>query len=698
MIFNMNKNTTLRNSKNLKKNIFLFGFWISIIGGYILSLAFYYSNSYLKIISFAFNADLLFPANLIQDILRGNNISQWHITHSPFLIPDMALSAFAHLISPRLQVASFACGVTQYTLWVVLIASVYRYTLPYFKLHIRLALATLISLFFVIFIEKLDFLNQIIFINAFHFGITLLIPLILICVYKILIDQSVHKSVFIFFLSIISFLASLSDALYITQISIPLIATLLVSVALSRFSLKKAAEVILATLISSGAGVFVYLIRIWSDPSLKEYFTRDQSLKESFVNFYNIVSSLPVVHLVLILIFAGFCIYICISSIINNKRRGDIASEIVIKELNAWFFVACFASSILTAIFSGLITNNALSLRYLLPVLIFPSFWGFPMLFAISKTFSKKVFVPFLWAGIILLSIFTANGIQTENLSAILNYYPEFIECIDKNLGATNFKHGIANYWDARPISLLSKTGLNIAQVNRDLSRFIWLNNTNIYNAKPEFAVIDTTLPLNHPWRLDENLIIKRFGEPDMAFQCQKDKVLVYSREENNFRNLFEANSGARISLNKGLRAGSIDSIKYDTKSMQSTVTGWMAYSDPLTYTLEIQLDGRPIPAQIVYSLSRPDVVKSLGLINDISPGWKATIAVDQLSVGQHKITAYAINMNGERWQLSNQPGTETITIIPGPFRPTPATIASYFAAILFGMFMMGILRYIRRK
>lgn len=183
-----------------------------------------------------------------------------------------------------------------------------------------------------------------------------------------------------------------------------------------------------------------------------------------------------------------------------------------------------------------------------------------------------------------------------------------------------------------------------------------------------------------------------------MAFQCQKDKVLVYSREENNFRNLFEANSGARISLNKGLRAGSIDSIKYDTKSMQSTVTGWMAYSDPLTYTLEIQLDGRPIPAQIVYSLSRPDVVKSLGLINDISPGWKATIAVDQLSVGQHKITAYAINMNGERWQLSNQPGTETITIIPGPFRPTPATIASYFAAILFGMFMMGILRYIRRK
>lgn len=198
-IFNMNKKTILETLRNPQKALLRFSFWVSIIGGYILSLAFYYSTKYLKIISVAFNSDTLFPANLIQDILRNNTISQWNITHSSFLIPDLALNAFAHLVSPRLQVASFAYGVAQYTLWVILIALVYRYTLPYFKLHIRLALVTLISLLFVIFIEKLDFLNQVIFINLFHFGITLLIPLVLICVYKILIDQSAHKLAFIFF-------------------------------------------------------------------------------------------------------------------------------------------------------------------------------------------------------------------------------------------------------------------------------------------------------------------------------------------------------------------------------------------------------------------------------------------------------------------------------------------------------------------
>jgi hypothetical protein len=57
---------------------------------------------------------------------------------------------------------------------------------------------------------------------------------------------------------------------------------------------------------------------------------------------------------------------------------------------------------------------------------------------------------------------------------------------------------------------------------------------------QPEFAVIDLSLPKDHPFRLDEDLITSRFGPPDAIFQCDRNKVLVYRWPGSAFGALFE--------------------------------------------------------------------------------------------------------------------------------------------------------------
>lgn len=150
-------------------------------------------------------------------------------------------------------------------------------------------------------------------------------------------------------------------------------------------------------------------------------------------------------------------------------------------------------------------------------------------------------------------------------------------------------------------------------------------------------------------------------------------------------------------SQNQSLQIGSLDSIDQSSNSPGLTLHGW-ALSASQIKNIEVQFNNQPIKSQIALNLPRPDVASALSNPNAANSGWEASISLDLLPLGQHKLTVYAVNAIGERWQLPNQTGTETITIVPGPFRPTPASIASYFVAILFGMFMMSIVKYIRRK
>lgn len=75
--------------------------------------------------------------------------------------------------------------------------------------------------------------------------------------------------------------------------------------------------------------------------------------------------------------------------------------------------------------------------------------------------------------------------------------------------------------------------------------------------------------------------------------------------------------------------------------------------------------------------------------------GWELSIPSNQLPKGSFTLSAVAATLSGEQFSLKVYDSIGKITIVPGPFRPTPASIASYFVAILFGMFIKDILKKI---
>ena len=119
------------------------------------------------------------------------------------------------------------------------------------------------------------------------------------------------------------------------------------------------------------------------------------------------------------------------------------------------------------------------------------------------------------------------------------DYYPSYVECIDEHAEELGIKYGVAQYWQARPITELSRVGLRVVQVLRDLSVYHWCNNKYWYDIEPEFVIIDLKHPEPSALRLDEKLIIERYGIPDNTFICEQSKILVYTRKDSGLRNLF---------------------------------------------------------------------------------------------------------------------------------------------------------------
>ncbi len=122
------------------------------------------------------------------------------------------------------------------------------------------------------------------------------------------------------------------------------------------------------------------------------------------------------------------------------------------------------------------------------------------------------------------------------------NYYPEFIQCMDENTARLGVKRGIAHYWQARLITLLTKNNLEVVQTTQDLRPFRILNNSDGYQEEIDFVIIDhspDTWNRSYNW-IDSDLVIQRFGEPASTFTCFESDIWVYNRSsDTHFRHQF---------------------------------------------------------------------------------------------------------------------------------------------------------------
>jgi|GEM_PF-3208113 len=534
------------------------------------SLAVYYSTSFYLIGDFVYNSDSLYLPAFFSDVIHGNNLSQWNLPPSSYIFPDMLLYFGMRTITPSIQIATVIFGITQYLIFALGLMLLAKQALPRAYSSIGPGLIALMSIGFMLSLANLEFYSQMIFVSAHHFGIVLIMPFVLAITHKLLAESQVSIPL-ICVLCGLSFLTTLSDWLYLVQLAIPLVASLIILRGLKKIDSRRTFLVASALIAPSLIGLGVSLIYVWNRPQLVAYTLRPQPIDSSFRQLATSLTSIPPFHAILAIIFLGICALIFAIDLLHNLGSYSVVTTIVVSFttkarlksqlrltfarglmtiarifrkastvnidgalLPLYFFLAS-AVNFLAVISSGIFADRD-GFRYFLPVLIFSGFWGLPFIVPIPKTI-KPIF--FEWAVVGALGLFVFLGWENIDWQGFtFDYYPPFIQCLDEKTSALGIQYGIANYWQARPISTLSQTNLKVVQVNRDLSPYQWINNSAEYAIEPEFAVIDTSFPENYPFRLDENLITSRFGKPDATFECERNKILVY-RSNDKFKLLF---------------------------------------------------------------------------------------------------------------------------------------------------------------
>ena len=510
-----------------------------VLTGLVAPLVAYYSTSYPLLRFFIYNSDALYLPSLYADVLSGDNLAKWSFPPTPYIFPDMVLYFLIRIITPSVHTAMVVFGMIQYlvfALGVMLLAGRLlsrSYGLaPY-------GLIALMSALFLFLLGKLEFYSQMIFAGTFHFGVVLIIPFVLAISLRLISEPEVRLPL-VGALCILSFLTSASDGLYLTKVAVPLVGSWVALFVTKKVRIRHTLVIGISVILSSLIGLVLSLVNILRYSTMGMYVFRPNSIYSSFLKSFNSLVSITQYHAILAAVFLGVCIFVFIKHLVQSSLRKTSTADSKSVLLSSFFSLALIVNTIVIIGLGVFIDRNGF--RYFLPFLIFSGFWGIPLVVGIPQAI-KPVFVKVVVScALVGVTIFGLRSMDIQRFSRVFTdvYYPPFVKCMDENTARLGIRNGISQYWQARPISLLTQNNLRVVQVGRDLSPFHWISNLNWYAMEPEFAIIDLAVPENHPFRLDEQLITSRFGKPDATFQCEQSKVIVYRHFDSKFRSLFE--------------------------------------------------------------------------------------------------------------------------------------------------------------
>ncbi len=511
----------------------------TIVVGLTVALLVYYTTSYVSFEGIVYNADALYLPALYRDLAAGNSFAAWNLPPASFLFPDTLLFFLVSAATPTFHAAIVAFGISQYLLFALGLMLLARQTLPPAYGFARYGLVALMGLLFLTLIDRLEFYSQLIFLSVHHFGVALLLPFVLT-----LLLQSISSPRTPIWqasaLAILSFLAGASDGIYLIQVTGPLVVALGVLFWLDVLEGRRALLLGGVLLAASLLGALAIRLVLPQSDLVAGYLTRFHLAYFALLQLLGYLTSAWSAKPLHFFLAAGFLL-VCALGLwrsVRKQRRGDPSAANAARTLLTTFFLVSTAASVFFITLFGLFVDRH-ALRYFLPLLIFSGFWGWPFVLALPKAIfprTVRVAVPVA----ILLVAGLAIQIKPARNPLANGYYPTYIQCIDEHARQLDLREGIAQFWQARPLTLLGQSNLRVAQVNRDLSPYNWVNSSAEFEIAPQFAVIDLTLPAEHPSRLDESLLVARFGEPDTTFQCEQSRILVYTRAESRLKSLFD--------------------------------------------------------------------------------------------------------------------------------------------------------------
>ncbi|GAB4206937.1 MAG: hypothetical protein OHK0022_34590 [Roseiflexaceae bacterium] len=476
-----------------------------------------------------YNSDALYLPVLYRDLASGQGMSGWALTPAPYFFPDMPLFFGLNFMLNNFQLAVIAYGLVQVLLFVAGLTALSRLMAgrnPDIQCLVPLAGA----LFFLYFYAAPYPFFSLVFANAFHFSVMVVgigcLALIGVTVARPRIDRVVVVCVLAVLLC--STLMVASDLLYVIQVLAPMMLSLWLLALCKQIPYRRALFYSLLGLslpVGLWAGTILSRVLTGTDTRFALWPFSLQIVEVALSELLDWCRSLWFGHP--LLPSAAICFALVGGRMLVLLIRGrKQPSRSAVRLLVVSFLAFQIVASALTILYTGVVME-----RYLLPLLVVPTFFGWPLLAAAARRlprFLNSPWVSRITASAVILSclVILAFNSVPQQVEHLADYYPDLVRCMDVQTEQRHLKSGLADYWQAKYISMLSHHGLRVVQLNTALRPWHWINNLHWYAQPFDFVMIDhAQLP---EFRLDRRLVIERFGPPDDSFSCGSSEILVY--------------------------------------------------------------------------------------------------------------------------------------------------------------------------
>jgi hypothetical protein len=501
------------------------------------------------------SSDTLYPVNVFTDVLKdGYSLSGWKFSVAPCWFPDLIGVGFFWLVTRNIIMSTLLGGFVQIGL-IVGAFHIIGKAVGTRNIHTQdaflLAGGALITLYVALspavsfprlymFFQPQSHVGSMVCV-LYGWGMTLWF------LHQELAGAKVSAWLMTAY-GILCLLAGMSNILFFAHMLVPVTATMAFLIFFGIMTIRQCWKPLTLGWVAAAIGALLnrILFRV-TDVSAQSTVSQDRVLTSLDVFMRGLVAAVlrgDIIHLSAI-VWSG----VCVAYIAWSLRRVVIGGHSSLSRSQIsmlTFFLVSVISAICSVAAIVLGGSDSLSVfkdymwstHYLHQVFLLPLF-GFPavLAWALSCLRNDRVGRIVSWAITTgALALVLAHIVPSQwPATPIYAYRPPLARFMDEVAPTKRLRYGYAGYWQARPITLLSRSGVRSYAVDESMNPFLWVSNEEWYRQlqndggappKVDFVILD-----DPAFKLSREAAVQKFGEPLSELQTQGTRILIYAEE-----------------------------------------------------------------------------------------------------------------------------------------------------------------------
>jgi hypothetical protein len=501
------------------------------------------------------SSDTLFPVNVFTDVVWDRYpLSGWHFSIAPCWFPDLIASWIFVAITQNVILATLLAGFIQIALMIGAFALIRRaiaVSSPALQEVILLGIGAAVTLFVaahtgLYYPDLYRF-----FLPQSHIGSLLVVVyglgLALLMLRQSHEEAGVSRKIF-FVYCVLCLLGGMSNLLFFAHMLMPLSVSVLFAVFFTMFTLEKCWAILIGWPFALLGALLNKVLFNTTDASAQAGITYERVLLSLDVFARGAAQKLlahdwlHVSAVLWCLTCIVFVLFVLRRFAVSGGRESGLPERIM-----AVFLFTCLLSSVAAVAAIVLGGSNGLavfkdyiwSMHYLQPTFLLPIF-GIPFVFSwgLQKILPDRVVR--VTALVLAINVFGISAfslaVTPRPIKPIHAYVPPLVEFIDILAAQEGLKCGIAGYWQARLVTLLSKQGVRAYAVDGSLQPLLWVSNERWYVQANEDRTKRPTIDfviLDDPfWKISRESVIQTLGIPKREVVFLGTRVLVYKSKQ----------------------------------------------------------------------------------------------------------------------------------------------------------------------